>query len=264
MAEKTSAAGTGRLSVPAFAGLVVGYLVIVQGLGALLTRDIDVDYAAPTTTDALWRSITLPVGAGLVLVVVVVTALRWWRPVLVDDRPVRSWVAVVPVVMLVATVLATDYAGLADRGLGFTLLLLVSALAVGCAEEGLFRGVGLVAFRAGGFGEARVALWTSVIFALAHASNLITAGPKAFLQVLVTAVAGYFLYLVRRRTGNLVATAVVHGLWDFSLISSAVVPDRTYIGPDFCVLALVVLAIVVFVRRHDIEPATETTEKETV
>jgi CAAX protease family protein len=254
MVEKTSA--TGRLSVPVYIGLVVVYLVLVQGLGALLTRDTDTAYAAPTTTEAIWRSLTLPVGAGLVLVVVLIGVLRWWRPVLVDDRPVRGWVTVVPVVMVVAIVLATNYAGLADRGLGFTLLLLVSALIVGLAEEGLFRGIGLVTFRSRGFGEARVALWTSVIFALAHASNFINTGPKAFLQVLVTAVAGYFLYLVRRRTGSLAAAAVLHGLWDFSLLSAAVVPGHGYIGPGANVLALVVLAVVVFVRRHHIEPAT--------
>jgi hypothetical protein len=94
--------------------------------------------------------------------------------------------------------------------------------------------------------------------ALAHAGNLINTGPKAFVQVLVTAVAGYFLYLVRRRTGNLVAAAVVHGLWDFSLLSGAVVPDHGHAGPIAGVLALVVLAVVVFVRRHHIEPARPT------
>jgi len=248
----------GRTTVGAYLGLVVLYLVVVQGLGLLFTRGIDTTYAAPTTIDAIWRSITLPVGAGLVLVVVAIGVLRRWRPVLVDDRPVRGWVAVVPAVMLGAAVLATNYAGLADRGLGFTLLLLVSALIVGCAEEGLFRGIGVVALRERGLSEARVALWTSVIFALAHASNLITAGPKAFIQVLVTAIAGYFLYLVRRRTGSLVAAAVVHGLWDFSLLSAAVVPDRAYVGPVVNVLALVVLAIVVLVRRHHIERDTST------
>lgn len=258
MAGRTFAAGTRRLTVAAYLGLAVAYLVVVQGLGLLLTRGIDVTYAAPTTAEAIWRSITVPVGAGLLIVVLTITALRWWRPVLVDDRPVRDWVAVVPIVMLVATVLATNYAGLTDRGLGFTLLLLVSALIVGCAEEGLFRGIGLVTFRAGGFPEARVALWTAVVFALAHASNLITTGPKAFVQVLVTAVAGYFLYLVRRRTGNLVAAAIVHGLWDFSLLTSAVVPGKAYFGPAFSVLALAVLAVVVFARRHHIEPEAGT------
>jgi hypothetical protein len=58
---------------------VVVYLAIVQGLGWVLTRGLDADYAAPTTVEELWRGITVPV-------------LGWWRPVLVDDRPVRRWV----------------------------------------------------------------------------------------------------------------------------------------------------------------------------
>jgi uncharacterized protein len=148
----------------------------------------------------------------------------------------------------------TNYAGLADKGLGFVALLLLSSLAVGFAEEGMFRGLGVTTFRVNGFPEARVALWSSVTFGLAHATNLISEGPKAFLQVLVIAVAGYFLYLIRRSSGGLLVPAVVHGLWDFGLISSSVVLDKTDAGTVLFILADVVLLVIVLVRRHHIEP----------
>ncbi|NKQ53148.1 CPBP family intramembrane metalloprotease [Amycolatopsis sp. K13G38] len=244
-----------RLPVWAYLVVVLGYLVVVQGLGAFFTKDLGLGYANANTIDALWRSIALPIGIGLVLVAVLVTVLRWWRPVLADDRPVSRWVLAVPVVMFGATLVATDYGGLAERGLGFSLLLLLGVLFVGFAEETLFRGVGLVCFRQNGYPEGKVALWTSVIFGLAHASNLISNGPKAFVQVLVTAIAGYFFYLVRRRTGGLLAPAIVHALWDLSLMSATVVPGRTYAGPAWCVLALIVLAVVVVAWRRQIEPA---------
>ncbi|GLZ38828.1 CPBP family intramembrane glutamic endopeptidase [Actinokineospora sp. NBRC 105648] len=256
MVGETSAAASGarRLSIWPFIAVVVVYLGIVQGLGAFLTRDIDVRYAAPTTADELWRSITVPVGASLLFVVVVVAALRWWRPVLVDDRPVRGWVIALAVIMAVAALLGVNYSGLADRGTGFALLLGLTMLMVGFAEEAMFRGVGLTVFRTNGFSEGRAALWSSVVFGLAHATNLISAGPKAFVQVLVTAVAGYVFYLIRRRSGGLLVPAVLHGLWDFSLLSGAVVPGRTYAGSVIVVIGLVVLIVVVLVRRGHVEP----------
>ena len=57
-----------RLPVIGFIALVVLYLVIVQGLGLLLTRGLDTKYAAPTSVNELWRSITVPVGLSVVLV----------------------------------------------------------------------------------------------------------------------------------------------------------------------------------------------------
>lgn len=43
----------------------------------------------------------IPVGASVVGIIVA-SALGWWRPILRDDRPVRRWVWIVPIVMLVA------------------------------------------------------------------------------------------------------------------------------------------------------------------
>ncbi|WP_328604949.1 CPBP family intramembrane metalloprotease [Amycolatopsis sp. NBC_00345] len=243
-----------RMPVWGFVVVVLVYLALIQGLGLFLTRDTPIVYAGPTTVNELWRSITLPVGASLVFVGLVVAALRWWRPVARDDRPVRRWVLAVPVIMLAIAVLAVNYGGLADRGPGFTVLLLLSTLLVGFAEEGMFRGIGIAVFRDNGFTEAKVALWSTVVFGLAHATNLISTGPKAFVQVLVAALSGYFLYLIRRRTGGLLIPAIAHGLWDFSLISSSVRPGQGYFGPLLNVLGLVVLTIVVLVRRRHIEP----------
>ncbi|MGY1664741.1 CPBP family intramembrane glutamic endopeptidase [Geodermatophilus sp. SYSU D00696] len=247
--------GARRLSVAGWIALLIVYLVLLQGLAVLLTRGTDAGYASPTTPDEVWRSITAPVGVSLAFVLAAVALLRWWRPVLVDARPVQRWVVVVPVLMGAGTVAAVNYGGLADRGLGFTLLLLLSCLLVGSAEEGMFRGLGVTVFRTNGFSEGRVALWSTLVFGLAHATNLVSEGVGAFVQVFVTAVAGYFFYLVRRRAGGLLAPALLHGLWDFALVSSAVVPGRTHAGFLVAVLVMVVLGVLLWVRRHRIEPA---------
>lgn len=246
--------GARRLPVAAFLGIAVVYLVIVQGLGAVLTRGLDVGYAAPTTVEELWRGITVPVLVSLVFVYAVVAVLGWWRPVLVDDKPVRRWVRVLAIIMALTVLAGTNYAGLAGKGAGFVGLLLLSAMAVGFAEEGMFRGLGVTTFRVNGFPEARVALWSSVVFGLAHATNLLSEGPKAFAQVLATAIAGYFLYLIRRSSGGLVVPAVVHGLWDFGLISSSVVAGESYAGAGLFILADIVLLVIVLLCRRQVEP----------
>jgi membrane protease YdiL (CAAX protease family) len=125
---------------------------------------------------------------------------------------------------------------------------------VGLGEEAMFRGIGVTTFRVNGFTEGRVALWSTVIFGLAHASNVFSEGSKAALQVGVTIVAGYFLYLIRRRSGGLIVAALVHGLWDFGLISGAIVDDETYTGTALFILANIVLVTILLVRRHHIEP----------
>jgi dienelactone hydrolase len=56
--------------------------------------------------------------------------------------------------------------------------------------------------------------WTCLLFGLAHATNLISEGPKALVQVLVTAVAGYFFYLIRRVShGLVVPVGAVEDRW---------------------------------------------------
>lgn len=244
-----------KLPVWGYLVVVVVYLAILQGLGFLLTAGTDTKYASAASADGLWRAITVPVAVSLVLTVALVSYLGWWRPALRDERPVRRWTIAIVVLMAVGIVLGTNYAGLADRGLGLTLLLLASTLMVGFTEELMFRGLGITVFRSNGFTEGKVALWTCVIFGLAHATNLFGEGPKAFAQVLVTAAAGYFFYVIRRRTGGLLVPALVHGLWDFSLISASVEPGKVYPGTFAPILVLVVVAVLVLARRRHVEPA---------
>ena len=85
-----------------------------------------------------------------------------------------------------------DYAELADKGVGFTLLLLLAALCVGFGEEGMFRGIGVTTFRVNGLSEGRVALWSSAVFGAVHLTNAITTGGTAVTQAIAVSFAGYF------------------------------------------------------------------------
>jgi uncharacterized protein len=115
-----------RLPYVAFAVIVIVYLVIIQVGGVLATNAAGVnrDHGFVTVHNVV-ISLWIPTGAALVFTYAVIAVLGWQRPVLRDDRPVQRWIWVVPIVFAAAIVLGTDYGRLADKGLGFTLILLV-------------------------------------------------------------------------------------------------------------------------------------------
>jgi uncharacterized protein len=246
-----------RLSYGAFAVIVIVYLAIIQVGGLLISNAAGIaSDRGFVTTHNLFISLWVPVGAALVFTYAVVAVLGWQRPVFRDDRPVQRWVLVVPVVFLAGIALATDYSGLAGKGPGFTLVLLIGTQCVGWGEEGMFRGIGVTMLRDHGLREGQVALWSSVIFGAVHLTNAIGHGASAVPQAVAVSLAGYFFYLMRRVSRGNVVNSVIHGLFDFSVISgTAVFADQhAYAGSVAAILVYVILVVVLVVRRHRIEP----------
>ena len=208
----------------------------------------------------------VPLGAALVFTYAVVGVLGWWNPVLHDDRPVRRWVWVVPIVLIVAILLAIDYVDLADKGIGYVLALVVATQMVGWGEEGMFRGIGVTTLRSHGLNEGKVALWSSVVFGAVHLSNAIGHGASALPQALAVSFAGYFFYLTRRASGGNALNSVLHGFFDFSLLSGSVilVDQGGYVGSIAAILAYPVIAIILLVRRGHIEPERSAPPTESV
>lgn len=229
--------------------------MIVQGVGQIVALSTDGDYGKFPDVTAVLERLWIPVGASLLFVVAVVAWLRWWRPVLHDDDsipPIPRWVWVVPIIMVIAILIGTDYAELADRGALYIVLAAIGALMIGFTEETVFRGVGVTVFRANGYTETKVALWTCVIFGLAHATNFFSEGLSAALQVLTTIAAGFFFYLVRRLGRGLLLAILLHAAWDFSLFSTSLA-DKVYLPSVIFVLTDIVLVILLLVRRHRLE-----------
>ena len=259
-ASPTTSTTGRRLPIWGFLLLVVVYLALVQLIPRLTTPE-GAKYGAFTTAAEVVGGLWVTVGVGTVIGLIAVAALGWWRPVLRDDRRLPRWTWVFLIVMLGAILAGTSYGNLADKGLGFSLMLLVGCLFIGVSEELMFRGIGITAFRQAGFSEGQVALWTSVIFGLAHATNIFTEGVGALTQVLVTAVAGYFFYVTRRVSGLIIVSMVVHGLWDFGLFTNALSNPPAF-GAALFILADVVLAVVAIVTirkvfpRHRVDTAT--------
>ena len=244
----------------AFLLIVVVYLAIIQGVGVAVKGWADLTDDKMLEVEDVVVSMWIPLGLALVFTYGVVTVLGWWRPVLRDDRPVQRWLWFIPVLFLVAIVLATSYSNLSERGIAFTLALIVATQFVGWGEEGMFRGLGVVTLRRQQLTEGQVALWSSVIFGAVHLTNVISRGVSAVPQAIIVSLAGYFFYLIRRVSRGNVLNSVIHGFFDFSLISAtAIVVDpkasATIAAP---ILVYVVCGIVLLVRRHHIEVPSST------
>ncbi|MFT4393430.1 CPBP family intramembrane glutamic endopeptidase [Gordonia lacunae] len=243
-----------RLGYAGFAGIVVVYLAIIQ-LGGLAIARL-ADESEPVTTAGVVFGMVIPLGAALLFTIIVVVALGWQKPVLRDDRPVRRWVWVVPAVFVVAILVGIDYSSLAQKDLLFILTLLIATQFVGWGEEAMFRGIGVTTLRDHGLAEGKVALWSSVIFGAVHLTNVIGHGVSAIPQAIAVSLAGYFFYLIRRVSGGNVLNSVIHGLFDFTLISGTMIlaDQKGYVGAFAPILVYVVLGIVLFLARHHIEP----------
>ncbi|MFI8974906.1 type II CAAX prenyl endopeptidase Rce1 family protein [Nocardia asteroides] len=247
-----------RLSYPLFAAVVVVYLAIIQ-LGGLLMTALTGEEGF-LSTRAVFFGLIIPLGVALAFTYGVIAYLGWLRPVLHDDHPTQPWVRVVPIVFIVAIVFGINYSALADKGLVYVLVLLLATQFVGWGEEGMFRGIGVLVLRDHGLSEGRVALWSSVIFGAVHLTNGITHGASALPQAIMVSFAGYFFYLTRRVSRGNAVNSVLHGLFDFTLISGTMIlaEQTLYAGTLLPILVYPVLAIILLVKRHSIEPVPAT------
>ncbi len=78
-----------------------------------------------------------------------------------------------------------------------------------------------------------VALWTSLVFGLAHSVNIFTEGIGAIPLVLTTTVAGCFFDLTPRVSSSLLVPIAFHRLRDFGLFSARIADELALIGTVF-------------------------------
>lgn len=252
--------GTRRLPVWLFIVLALVWVAIIKVVGEFTSDQAElVDGRLLTSEQVLW-SLIVPLGTATAFVFLLVTIFGFWRPFFHDSKPVRQWVWIIPIVFVVAIAAGINYSGLADRGAGFTLMLVAAALLVGFGEEGMFRCIGVTSLRQHGFTEGKVALWSSVIFGLAHISNVIGGDPSAVAQAVIVSFAGYFFYLIRRVSRSNILNSVLHGGFDFTILTCTQIfpetEDGKPLGAALAILVYVVCGIIVLIKRHTIEPAT--------
>lgn len=105
--------------------------------------------------------------------------------------------------------------------IGLIVIAFLTTLAIGFAEEILFRGLIFRNFLRR-YGMSKKGIYisiivSSVIFGLVHASNAVSSSPDAIIQQIIYATAiGIILALFYLITGNLLVPALCHGLFDFT------------------------------------------------
>jgi membrane protease YdiL (CAAX protease family) len=126
---------------------------------------------------------------------------------------------------------------------------------IGYAEELLFRGIVLRSLRTRGRTEASAALWTAAGFGLFHLPNLLVGvGALQAGQIVLAAITGVSLYLLRRYRGTIVMAMVGHGIWD---ISTFLVATNDAVGVVLLNVLLILvglgvgIAALVSIWRHD-------------
>lgn len=196
---------------------ILGYLVIVFGVWAATGLNYD---EVGDTVENVQKGVVLAIGLGALYLVVVTTALGWWKPAIHEPRKVGSgWMWLIPVLLLVGAALnlvATKWGEIDGVGT-YVLWLAIGTLFVGFSEELLTRGLAIVGGR-GSMHEKWVWVFSGFIFAMLHVPNAFfgQSVQDTAKQVVFAFAVGLTYYVTRRISGTLVVTMLLHAIWDFS------------------------------------------------
>jgi membrane protease YdiL (CAAX protease family) len=224
-------------------GIVIWVAYAVYAVVSVLPSGIDFDEIADTSSNVV-EGIVIPLGLGAAALLASVYFMGWWRPVFHEERRSPRWTLLIAGLLGLAVVVALVRADWGGKEGSLILWLGIGALFIGIAEETLCRGILVTALR-GGVGEVGVWFWSSLLFGLMHAGNIVLGhdvGPT-LAQVATSFLYGGVMYGVRRSTGTLLEPIVIHWLWDFT----GYVGDKGDGGAlMFIQGALPMLALVVF------------------
>lgn len=204
---------------------MVVYLAIYLGAGWVIDTTageaIDFDYIFGDGR-SVFLAIALPVIIGSVILFAFAASVRWTPRPPFGRQPVAGarWMWLAPALVVITFVLrlfGIDWAAYTGGVIATTFL---AGLFVGIAEEVLTRGIVITLLRRHGYREWSVAVLSSIVFALLHATNLFSG------QALTTVLAtigftfgfGMMMYLTLRVTGHLIWPIVLHALTDPSTI----------------------------------------------
>lgn len=153
------------------------------------------------------------VAYSIIVIVTIISVLRWWRIIQFEPTALRPRIfAVVPWAAAAAFAAATiiGIAVTPEPSASLIVIQLIAMAGFVFVEEIAWRGVALVGLRGSGFPEWAVWLITSAGFSLMHLLNLIKgAGLESTLfQLVFTFILGTACYLGRRAGGLWLAFAV--------------------------------------------------------
>lgn len=205
---------TGKVRLGGIPIALAAFVLYTAGMAGVWTF-AEHDYSE---TALLLRDVIVALG-GLVLLTL---ALAWWSGITVhrsNRLGLFGGLAMIPVLLILATFGASAASGITDGGLIVTVL--IGTLLVGIGEETAFRGLAL-----NGLAMKMSLPWavvlSSVLFGLMHSVNvMLQPADTTVQQVIQTSLVGLFFGWTYVLTGgNLVLVVVLHWLWDFGLIAT--------------------------------------------
>lgn len=239
-----------RVSPRPWIGFAVyaGYLAIFYATWALN----GVDYPdIGKTAESAKLHYAAPTLFGSAFLVVAITALGWWRPVLFDrDRSGPAWAWIGPIAMLGLAL--GSLATLRPEGASGALVLwsVLGGIGVGFGEEVITRGAMVVALRSR-FSEGKVWLIGTLAFSALHAPNALfgLAVPGMLVQLVLTFVVGSLFYAMRRISGTLLLPIVLHGLWDSALFLPRATGAEQFLA-SFAIYPIAIVCAIAVIRRN--------------
>jgi len=217
--------------------LYLGYLAIFFATWVINKVDYNRIGESALTTK-LWYA--FPTLFGSAFLVVAITVLGWWRMVLFDKtKSGPRWAWALPIAM--AGIIASNFLAAASKQPTFELLAwsMLGAVGVGFCEEMITRGSMIVGLRSR-YSEGRVWLISTLLFSALLFGFPLWAMP---VQVLLTFIMGSGFYVIRRVSGTLILSMVLHGLWDSALfLNDAVGGDSSSI--QYAVYPIAIICVV--------------------
>jgi membrane protease YdiL (CAAX protease family) len=201
------------------------------------------------SAQTIMKWMVLPLSAGAVYLVIVVSAVGWWRPAVWEvSKAGPRWLLAGPGLMLLMALIGLATSDKSGVTMAMFWLLVAGCLLVGFSEEMATRGALIVGLR-GQLTEPWVWFISTLLFGLLHLPNWVFgAGPAASLQVLMAFGGGTTLYLTRRLTGSLVYAMLLHAIWDFS---SLLGQSQPWAGVFPFLLLVVALGLVFVLLRQE-------------
>ena len=105
------------------------YLAIFYTLWAVFDLDYD---ALADTVESIRNNYAITLAVGAAFLVIAITALGWWRPVLFEpERVGPTWLWIVPALLIIGTVIVLSSVGWSEITGEAALWLVVGSLGVG-------------------------------------------------------------------------------------------------------------------------------------
>jgi uncharacterized protein len=186
-----------------FSFLILLLLLLVQSAGVAAAQIMGL----PARSLAVYSEIAL-----VVLLVIIVSALRWWRKIGYAPADGQTLLVFLPALALLVDNLTF---GIYESHLPALLMFAVLGLASGFVEETVFRGLMLRAFLPRGAWLAVLA--PSILFSLSHAANLLAGADPlvTVVQVLYALAIGFGFGAMALKTGRIWPLVIAHGLGNF-------------------------------------------------